>query len=1186
MRSYRSSAGYLLPLLLILALTAPVLFALLRVPPAWTLNVGMPGDARYLENVFLPETSNGIPFRWSSPGTRITVPGASSARQVFSLRAHGIAQFRQDDQGGPHGGRVVRMESDGKPFARSGVQESGGWRVYRVLLPEGALVNGVGEPEPLGLVIPSHFHEYRALGLAISEVGLRPLAGVAAPVAIPLLRALLYTWLLAGVVGLLWYADERFFVKESSTQERARRLSVPLAIAALLLIVWAWQAPSTLAGVVPSPLWVLVLGGLGITARFWMHWPWGDRGEGRGNRGQGKAGRGVFIGLFLVALATLMYENLLTRIFSVTMWYHFAFIAISVAMFGMTLGAMIVYLLPRTFTPARAPYHLTLYGLLFGITTVLSFLTHMSIPFITQREYVETVVGIYSMALTYIVIAVPFVMSGICVTLALTKFPRQVSKLYGADLAGAAIGCMLVIVTLRYTSGPTAVLVVALLACVGAAFFGIQGTRNRGQETGSREQGMGDRGQETGSRGAVRLLTRIALGCAGVLAVLVVLNTALVNQQDSPFRLLWVRGEKEPKPLYEKWNSFSRITIRGNPYERVAPLGWGMSAATPPDTRARQLWLTIDAGAATAITAFHGDLDDVDHLKYDVTNLVHSIRSDARVLVVGSGGGRDVLSALLFGQESVTGVDINEHTIDAINNEFGNFTGYLDTYPSVQFVHDEARSYIARQDEPFDIIQISLIDTWAATTAGAFVLTENSLYTIEAWDTFLEHLTPGGVLTVSRWYFGDRPGEMYRLTSLAAAALQRQGIETPRDHIIIVKSKEIGGDAEGVGTILLSKQPFSPADVATIEAVCERMRFGVVLSPNTALDATFETLTSGDNFETFVASYLINIAPPTDDSPFFFQMLRLRDIFNEDLLEQGMMSFNMHAVRILGYLIVIVVVLAFLFIVLPLLLTLKGRGNRLQVTEGRERGQDVRRQAGRLRSQEDEQGPGDQGPGAGGAVSLFVFFFCIGAGFMLVEISQMQRLIVFLGHPTYSLSVVLFTLLLSSGLGSTLTERVGPERLARAGRVRFALLLAVLVVFGLLTPFVIGWFDSAQTLVRILIAVAILFPLGVFMGMAFPLGMKVAARTSPDLAPWLWGVNGATSVCASVFAVAIALSSSISTAFWIGSLFYVGALLSFSRGARRGERGEGTGERGEGTGERGEGTGDKEQGRGGRNVET
>ncbi len=1109
-RSYGSSAGYLLPLLLIFALTALVLFALLRIPPAWTLNVGTPGDVRYLENVFLPEASNGTPFRWSSPGTRITVAGASPARQVFSLRAHGIAQARQEDQGGPNGGRVVRMESGGKPFARVGIQESGGWRVYRVLLPEGALVNGVGEPEPLGLVIPSHFHEYRALGLAIAEVGLRPLAGVAAPVAIPLLRALLYTWLLAGFAGLLWYTDERFFARECPTRERARRLSVPLAIAAFLLIVWAWQAPYTLAWVVPSPLWVLLLGGLGVTARFWMRWPWGERGEGIGDRGQGIAGRGVFIGLFLVALATLMYENLLTRIFSVTMWYHFAFIAISVAMFGMTLGAMIVYLLPRTFTPGRAPYHLTLYGLLFGITTVLSFLTHMSIPFITQREYVETVVGIYSMALTYIVIAVPFVMSGICVTLALTKFPHQVSKLYGADLAGAAIGCMLVIVTLRYTSGPTAVLVVALLACVGAAFFGIQGT---------------------GDRGAVRLLTRIALGCAGVLAVLVVLNTALVNQQDSPFRLLWVRGEREPKPLYEKWNSFSRITIRGNPYERVAPLGWGMSAVTPPDTRARQLWLTIDAGAATAITAFHGDLDDVDHLKYDVTNLVHSIRSDARVLVVGSGGGRDVLSALLFGQESVTGVDINEHTIDAINNEFGNFTGYLDTYPSVQFVHDEARSYIARQDEPFDIIQISLIDTWAATTAGAFVLTENSLYTIEAWDTFLEHLTPGGVLTVSRWYFGDRPGEMYRLTSLAAAALQRQGIETPRDHIIIVKSKEIGGDAEGVGTILLSKQPFSPADVATVEAVCERMRFGVVLSPNTALDATFETLTSGDNFEPFVASYPINIAPPTDDSPFFFQMLRLRDIFNEDLLEQGMMSFNMHAVRILGYLIVIVVVLAFLFIVLPLLLV-RGSGFRVR------------------------------GSGPGGRVSLFVFFFCIGAGFMLVEISQMQRLIVFLGHPTYSLSVVLFTLLLSSGLGSTLTERVGPERLARAGRARFALLLAVLVVFGLLTPFVIGWFDSAQTLVRILVAVAILFPLGVFMGMAFPLGMKVAARTSPDLAPWLWGVNGATSVCASVFAVAIALSSSISTAFWIGFLFYIGALFSFSRGAGIGDRGQGTGDRG------------------------
>src|SRR6185295_11229342 len=180
-----------------------------------------------------------------------------------------------------------------------------------------------------------------------------------------------------------------------------------------------------------------------------------------------------------------------------------------------------------------------------------------------------------------------------------------------------------------------------------------------------------------------------------------------------------------------------------------------------------------------------GDPEAVSHLKYDVTNVAHYLRPNSRVVVVGTGGGRDVLSALLFNQRQVTGVEINESIIDLVNRRFGDFTGHLDRDPRVQFVNDEARSYIARSPDRYDLIQISLIDTWAATAAGAFVLSENSLYTLEAWQTFLNHLEPNGVLTFSRWYF-PLPGQVYRLTSIATAALMDLGIKQPRDHIIVV----------------------------------------------------------------------------------------------------------------------------------------------------------------------------------------------------------------------------------------------------------------------------------------------------------------------------------------------------------------------------------------------------------------
>lgn len=780
----------------------------------------------------------------------------------------------------------------------------------------------------------------------------------------------------------------------------------------------------------------------------------------------------TYAGLFLVTLATLMYEILLTRIFSVTMWYHFAFMAISIAMFGMTVGALLVYLFPGFFAAARARLHLALSALAFSVAIVLSFLAHLRFP----PGSGGTGQGFSSLALTYTVVSIPFMFSGIAVCLALTKFPKQVGKLYAADLSGAAVGGILLILTLNLTDGLTAVIVVAFLACLGAAFFSLDLRRRS-------------------------LAWLAALGCLLFLAVAVA-NSTLAVRGMSLFRLTWVKGSREPKALLEKWNSYSRIRIFRDPKSLDKPFGWGLSAlAVTPIPPVEQLGLTIDASAFTVLTNYGGDLSRVEYLKYDVTNIAHYLRPEAEVLVIGAGGGRDVLSALAFGQKSVVGVEINKDILRAVIGKFGEFTGHLDRNPKVRLVNDEARSYIARSNATYDLIQSSLVDTWAATAAGAFVLSENSLYTVEGWSIFLKHLKPHGILSFSRWYRGDRSASIYRLTALATTSLVRAGVRNPRQHVAIVRNPEIG-------TLLVSRDPFSSKDLETLDAVSRRMKFDVVLSPTTARDRTLATITSGKGLGQFIAQYPLNIAPPTDDNPFFFQTRRLGDAFKH------VGPSRQNAVPVLGFLLVIVTGLTVVGIILPLVFTSRKPGLK-------------------------KSGP------------LFLFFAAIGFGFMLVEVSQMQRLILFLGHPSYSLSVVLFVLLLAGSLGSFTTNRLRTDNLGKSGTVRLASLLIMLTLFGLVTPWAIRAFESAVTVVRILVAVAILAPIGIFMGMAFPLGMRLASVRSTSLTPWLWGINGSASVWASVAAVVIAMAAGISASFWAGVFCYLFAVLMFIGACRR-----------------------------------
>ena len=789
---------------------------------------------------------------------------------------------------------------------------------------------------------------------------------------------------------------------------------------------------------------------------------------------------GTYAGLFLVTLSTLMYEILLTRIFSVTMWYHFAFVAISVALFGMTVGALIVYLAPDRFPAEKTNERLIQSSLLFSISIVLSFLTQLSVPFVPKW----TLAGVYSSGFLYLVTSIPFIFSGICVCLALTRFPRQISKLYAADLVGAAVGAAALVWLLDKMDAPSAVIAIAALPSV-ASFWFAQAGRQRKMLW-------------PGFAGAVVLIA-FAFG-----------NAVLFQQHRPILHLTWVGGEwgvinyESSSSEYEQWNAFSRIKLSRRP-GNGEPFGWGLSPTLPKGIKVEQIDLTIDSAAYSVLTRYNGDPKQVEYLKYDVTNLAHYARRNADVLVVGVGGGRDILSALAFGQKSVTGVEINDNILHALNGVYGDFTGHLDRDPRVTFVNDEARSYVARSKNKYDIIQLSLTDTWAATSSGAYALSENSLYTVEAWDSFLDHLSPNGSLSVTRFYWQGHEMEAYRLLALATKTLQERGVANPRDHIYMA------GVFPGI-TMLVSPSPLSKDDIAALDTVVKKMEFNPLITPDYSDSDTAADIVGAKDVNAFASHFPFNISAPTDDSPFFFQMVRLNDLFSGNLPNEKSLT---EPVLVLAGLTIAVLALTFLFIVLPLLLTA-----RRMVLKG--------------------------------MLPFFVFFAAIGLGFLLVEVSQMQRLNVFLGHPIYGLSVVLFSLLLFSGIGSFATERIARPGLRAVNLLPFAFLIPLLIAFGFVTPIVVHHFDSATTPLRILTATGILAPMGLAMGMPFPIGMKVVSAWPDAPTPLFWGINGATSVCASVLAVAIALSWGISAAFWVGCICYCAAAAGLAVALMRG----------------------------------
>jgi SAM-dependent methyltransferase len=774
--------------------------------------------------------------------------------------------------------------------------------------------------------------------------------------------------------------------------------------------------------------------------------------------------RRYYLAIFVLAAATLSYQILITRFFSVMLYYHFAFAAISLAMLGLTRGAMEVYAKPARYAPERAGVEFARHASLFALSSVGAMVAFLCVPFAIPADYVPVALAIAAFAFV-----MPFTESGVCITLLLTRVPYGGGRLYAADLSGAALGCIGVIFVLLVIDPVSATLWIGAFAA-GAGWMVVRCSSE--------------------SR-TLRLSGAVALA----LAAAATLHTGLDLSGKSHLGVFWAKGREQIGTLFERWNTYSRVRVWG--LGESVPFGWAF--ANRPKTKIDQNFLDIDADAGTVITRFDGDLTKLSYLKDDVINAAYLVQSPTNVAVVGVGGGRDILSALFFGAKRIRGIEINPAIFEVLTDKFADFSGNLHRRPGVSLVNAEARSYINHSTDRYDLVQISLIDTWAATAAGGLTLTENRLYTVEAWDDFFRALNPGGMLSVSRWYQPEgHRGEFYRLVAIAASALQHRGVpavELAR-HLVAVNVGDIV-------TVMTRPDAFTDADWQAARGRLSAQGFNIMLGPDVTFDSVTSTLMSGKADAAFFASLPENITPSTDDNPFFFYTSR----FGELVAKPALVNANNNAAIRSTLLLVIVSLGACVYYILAPFIRL-ARTIPLSVL-----------------------------------TPPVAYFSAIGTGFMLIEISQMQRLMVFLGHPVYGLAVVLFTILLFGGIGSATVGANAPRQGAIVGRV--AALLATLAVAGLATPWLIHWARTEATEMRILLSILLLAPPAFCMGMMFPLGLGIWRRDT-DLLPFFWSANGITSMFASVLGMALSIEFGIAKTYTLGVCCYVLCALTIA----------------------------------------
>ena len=772
--------------------------------------------------------------------------------------------------------------------------------------------------------------------------------------------------------------------------------------------------------------------------------------------------RSLLAGIALSSFAALLLELALTRLFSVVLFYHFAFLAISIALLGLGAGGVFAYLrkesLARTETRALVARLCNLNALIVPVALVVALRIPVTLHLSTANFLRLTAI--------YLASAVPFFMTGLQFSIVFSRESAHIPRLYGADLLGGALACLGVVPLLNWLGGPNTVLFSGVvMAAAGAVWAG------------------GGKLQRSAFGRAVFLLALIAFNYSGKLLDIVYAKGGF---RDSA----WVE--------FARWNAISRVEV---------------------DHQGGSKAIVIDADASTYLMNVDPPRWGESGWKKDLMStppaVANVLRPHGQFAIIGPGGGVDVVRAVANGSPSVTGIEINPIIANTImRGRYADYTYHLYERPDVHIHVTDGRSFIRNASQHFDVVQMTLVDTWASTAAGAFALSENSLYTVEAFQEYFEHLNPDGMIAITRWEF-RQPREALRVVSVAMEALHRLGVASPADNFIIISQGPLNND--GIAVAVLAKKTAFTADEqhAVLNHLSENPSLASLYLPSAHGDNAFSQLIASNDPVVFARSYPYNVAPVDDNAPFFFFTLKLEQILQPSSLQQGIDWKVNLGVAVLFMVLAISVVVVLAFLVIPLWM------------RGSPRGQS--------------------------AVTL-LYFVAIGLGYILVEIAFIQRFVLFLGHPTYALTVVVFLLLLSSGGGSLASRRwASRERLSWLPLIA---IIAALVLYVFILPGLLNALVGLPFLMKLLVSAALLVPLGFTMGMPFPTGMRaIASLPAPEFpasegspanqnsVEWAWAMNAASSVLGSVLAMVIAIQFGLNTTLACGAVAYLLALL-------------------------------------------
>jgi len=775
------------------------------------------------------------------------------------------------------------------------------------------------------------------------------------------------------------------------------------------------------------------------------------------------------------------------RLFSIIQWHHFAYMMISLALLGYGVSGAFLMLLQRQLLQRFAASYIANLAL-FGVSSVACFLLAQHIPFNAEEVLWDPQQSVWLLS-TYLLLAVPFIFAANAIGLALVNYREHLSRIYAADLVGAGLGCIGILLLLFALLPGQALTVLGLLGIV-AALVGAWELRQR----------------VTVAWLLLPLLAALLLipdSCRtletstykGLSQTLQIRDTRVIAQRSSPLGLLSV-VESPAIPL------------------RHAP-GLSLNATTEPPA---QLAVFTDGDGLSVINHYNGDTLTLAYLDQLTSALPYHLRPIRRGLILGAGGGADVLQALYHDAASIDAVELNPQFARLLTTDYADFAGHLYETPGVRLHIAEARSFVAGSAGDYDLIQVSLLDSYSASASGQYALSENHLYTTEALGEFLQKLAKDGFLSITRW-IKLPPRDTLKLLATAVDALRASGVQDPGQQLILIRGWQ-------TSTLLVKNGTVSAQDIERVRAFCAARSFDVAWFPgitrsdsnryNRLRNAWFHDAAVallGDQRERFLDDYKFNLTPSTDDRPHFFHFFKWRTLKEVLQLRQR----GGAALTDAGYLVLVATLLqaiiaSLLLILLPIWLYQR-RIRALQQT--------VRRS------------------------SVVGYFLVLGLAFLFVEIAFIQKFLLFLHHPLYAIAVVLSSFLVFSGLGSAWSGRASA---ADRGRLLGRAVTGI-VVLGTLYLLSLGalleQLAGLPDVTRILTSAALIAPLAFCMGMPFPLGLARLADYAPDLIPWAWAINGCASVISAVLATLLAIHLGFATVIGVALLLYALALWLF-----------------------------------------